>query len=112
MKQITFIFAKTALLSLLALPTFAKVQKVELVQEFTPKLTNGTGDLYIPLPQKNVNYQKVLTQEITGNATTVKTERQSIDKNKDNDIEVLHLHWEKVEKPIAKLIQTIEKPIL
>ena len=81
---------------------------VELIQDYSPKLENGTGDLFIPLPQQGKPYQKLLEQNITGNATFVKTKHVSLDGNKKNDVEFLHVRWENVENPKIKIIQKIE----
>ncbi len=101
---------KTVRLSLLVLilPFTAFAGTVELVQDYTPKLENGTGDLYIPLPKQGQSYQKVLEQSITGNATTVKTESISLDENKGNNVEFLHAQWKNVENPKIKITQKIE----
>ncbi len=92
----------------LVLTASAFANTVELTQDYTPKLVDGSGDLYIPLPQQGKPYQKVLEQNITGNATFVKTKQISLDSNKENDVEYLHAHWEKVENPKIKIIQKIE----
>ncbi len=81
---------------------------VELVQDYKPKLVNGTGDLIIPLPQQGKGYQKILEQSISGNATIVKTKFVKLDSNKENNVEFLHARWENVENANIKIVQKVE----
>ena len=86
----------------------AFAHEVELNQEFKPKLVNGTGDLYIPLPQPGLPYQKVLKQDVTGNATSVKIESVPLETNKETSVQLLHAHWEKVENANLKVVQLLD----
>ncbi len=95
------------LVILFAFPAVAITREIELVQDFAPKLVNGTGDLYVPLPQKNTPYQKILDQKNSGNATSVEIKKISIDGNKSNDIEVLHARWEKVDQPKLQVVHKL-----
>lgn len=86
----------------------ALAHKVELNQEFKPKLVDGTGDLYIPLPQPGLPYQEVLKQDITGNATFIKTESVALEFNKETSVQMLHAHWDKVKDANLKIVQTLD----
>jgi transglutaminase-like putative cysteine protease len=86
----------------------AFAHKVELNQEFKPKLVDGTGDLYIPLPQPGLPYQDVLKQDVTGNANSVKTESVPLEANKETSVQILHAHWDKVKDANLKVVQTMD----
>lgn len=88
-------------------PAWASERQVQVTYDFTPKLTAGVGDLYIPLPQKDLAYQKVLSQKISGNATFAKELRVATDGKPENDIHLLHLRWENVVDPQASVTQTL-----
>lgn len=107
MKKLTLVISKFLALNLL-LTTTLFANTVEITQDYKPKLVNGTGDLIIPLPLDGKGYQKVLEQNISGNATVVKTKFVKLDSNKENNVEFLHAHWENVENANIKVVQKVE----
>ncbi len=66
---------------------------MELVESFHPILKSGGADLIIPLPLRNLSYQKVLRETFVSNADWTKKEDILFDNGKDK-IRVLHAHWD------------------
>jgi transglutaminase-like putative cysteine protease len=86
----------------------AETRKLELVQDFKPVVQQGSLDLFIPAPLKDVDYQKTISQNITGNATSVKVEEVFLDSSKKTSVSVLHAHWDNAQDPVLKVDQIIE----
>ncbi|PWU21428.1 MAG: hypothetical protein C5B49_02660 [Bdellovibrio sp.] len=98
-------FAVTAIVNSQA-DAVAPARKVELVQDYRPKVQAGTLDLFIPLPFENANYQKLLSEKYESNATWVKEEVVPLNKSGDS-VRLFHAHWVQIDKPSLRLWQVI-----
>jgi transglutaminase-like putative cysteine protease len=86
----------------------AETRTLEITQDFKPSVQSGSFDLFIPVPLDGVNYQKLISQNVTGNASSVKTEKVFIDDSKKSSVAVLHAHWNTAKDPVLKVEQTVE----
>jgi transglutaminase-like putative cysteine protease len=106
MKKHLFFLSVSALFFSLA--GFAETRKLEITQDFKPVVQSGSFDLFVPVPLEDVEYQKLLNQKVSGNASSVKTEKVYIDDAKKSSVSVLHAHWNTSQNPELKIDQTIE----
>lgn len=77
-------------------------RKIELKQVYKPKLTNGTGTLWIPIPAEIKGYQKILDQKIEGNPTSKSIESVGPDK-----VPILKAEWKNVQEPQLEIRTTV-----
>jgi len=81
---------------------FGKNQRVSFVQTLKPQ-AKGVVDVWIPIPLGDQPYQKIISQEMRGNATFAKFVRVGA-----NESPALHVHWDNVEAPEFQLTNMIE----
>ncbi len=100
-------------LTVLFLLTFACVasalsrqRKIELTETFHPPLKSGSADLFVPLPLKNLTYQKILNETYHSNATWVKKVNIGFDHGRYN-VRVLYAHWNNAVKPWLRLREVL-----
>lgn len=77
-------------------------RKVEFVQEFKPA-NQDLIELWIPTPLDQTGYQKVLSREVTGNATVVRLGGES-----GNPAPYVYVRWEKVKDPTLRIVNLVE----
>lgn len=87
----------------LGIPT---TRKVELIQKFHPVVKSGSVDLFIPLPIRNSDYQKVLVETHESNANWVREKDILFNQGKDK-ARVLHAHWDQATQPSLELRETM-----
>ncbi len=93
--------ASFALVPSLALGAGA-TRRVEFVQEFHPA-AQDLVELWIPTPMEGGGYQKLISRELSGNATTV-----SIASESGNPAPFVHARWDKVKDPVLKIVNVVE----
>jgi transglutaminase-like putative cysteine protease len=73
-------------------------QSVEVVQEFHPE-TSDLVQLWIPAPAEDVSFQKLISREVTGNATSIR-----FGKDSEYGASYIYVRWEKVKDPQLKIV--------
>lgn len=94
-----FLFSATTYASSKAV----NLKRVEFIQEFHPKADGPFIELWIPTPTDEVEYQKILSREISGNATLVHMQPQS-----ESSPSLVYARWEKVKTPTLKIKTVVE----
>ena len=77
-------------------------RRIEFVQNFTPA-PKDLVELWIPTPLDGGEYQKIISRELTGNATVVRIAGES-----GNPAPYIYARWEKVAKPVLKIVNVFE----
>jgi transglutaminase-like putative cysteine protease len=94
------------LFGLLLWPALANAKIVELRQSFKPKLINDSGVLFVPVPQEIPGYQKVISQEITGNAAT--PSQIVLETTKATPASAVRAEWTNVKEPSLEIVTKVE----
>ncbi len=81
---------------------FGTSRRVSFVQTLKPQ-AKGVVDVWLPLPINDQSYQKVLSQEIRGNATFAKLTRVG-----PSGVPAMHVHWDNAVAPEFSLTNEIE----
>ncbi len=90
-------------LFLAASPALAAGSKrVEFVQEFHPA-AQDLVELWIPTPLEEPGYQKLISREVTGNATVTR-----IGAAAGNPAPYFYARWDKVKNPVLKIVNVLE----
>ncbi len=92
----------TALLSSTSLLAAGAARRVEFVQEFKPA-AQDLVELWIPTPLEDISSQKLISREMTGNATSVRLATQA-----GNPAPFIYARWEKVKEPTLKIVNVVE----
>ena len=77
-------------------------RRVEFVQEFHPQGQTSV-ELWIPTPNEAVSYQKLISREFSGNATSVQIAHDPI-----YGAEFVHARWQDVKDPVLKITNIVE----
>lgn len=96
---LTLIFATLATNSGFAEDTS---RRIEFVQEFHPS-EQDVVELWIPTPMEGSAYQKIVSREFSGNATTVRIASES-----GNPAPFIYARWDKVNKPFLRVVNIVE----
>lgn len=80
-------------------------RRVEFVQEFRPKAQplQDLIELWIPTPLEGVAYQKLISRQFTGNATSIRVVGAA-----GSPAPVVYARWEKVAQPVLKIVNVVE----
>lgn len=91
--------------ALFFVPSFAIASTItiELRQTFTPKLKEGSGRLWIPLPTELKGYQQVLDQKITGNANN-----HSVEEVGPQKVRMLKADWKNQKDPLLEVVTKVK----
>ncbi len=86
-----------------ASPSLAAGAKlVEFVQEFHPA-AQDLVELWIPTPLEDPGYQKLISRQVTGNATVTR-----IGATTGNPAPYFYARWDKVKDPVLKIVNIVE----
>ncbi len=99
--QITLGFAMALFASLLHAKDARRV--IEFTQEFRPKTSESSAELWIPTPMSGLSYQTLLSREFSGNASIVK-----VVSDDSGPAPYVYARWVNVASPHLKVINVIE----
>jgi len=79
-----------------------RTRRVEFVQNFQP-VYRDLIELWIPTPMDGEDFQKIISREITGNATVIRVAGES-----GNPAPYIYVRWDKVAKPNLKIVNVVD----
>jgi transglutaminase-like putative cysteine protease len=83
-------------------PATPKLKRVEFVQTFHPA-AKGKVELWIPTPLEAPGYQRLISRELTGNATVTR-----IGSEAGNAAPFIYARWDDVAEPTLKIVNVVE----